>query len=342
MKSTCSRFAWIVLAAVALVLPGCNRKPSSGDGGPKELLNVSYDPTRELWKALNEAFIPSYEKETGSKLEIKQSHAGSSSQARSVIDGLAADVVTFALYSDTEAIAKAGLIKAGWQERLPNGALPYFSTIVFVVRKDNPKHIQDWPDLIGEGVEVITPDPKTSANGKLSFLSAWGSVTVRGGSEQDATEYVTKLYQHVPIRDSGARAATTTFAQKKIGDVHLTWENEAYLETREAKGELEIIYPPLSIRAEPRVAVVDQNVDRKGTRSCRRGVSEVPLHARGAGNHRPELLSPLQTRDSAQVLEVVPADRVVRGAEDRAGWLEADARFFGDGGVFDQISATAK
>src|SRR5207247_2935628 len=193
---------------------------------------------------------------------------GAGTQARAVIDGLEADVVTLALWPDTDAIRKAGQIAAGWEKRLPNDSLPYTSTIVFVVRKGNPKGIKDWPDIVKPGLEIVTPNPKTSGNGQLSFLAAWGSVTVRGGSEQDATAFVTKLYQQVPVLDSGARGSTTTFAQKQIGDVHLTWENEARLEIAESAGALEIVYPPISVLAEPPVAVVDGNVKRKGAREA--------------------------------------------------------------------------
>src|SRR5438105_331983 len=233
-----------------------------------ELLNVSYDPTRELWRQLKERFIAAYAKSAGVQLTIKQSHGGSSAQARAVIDGLEADVVTLALEPDTDAIRKAGLIADGWQKQLPNGSVPYTSTIVFVVRKGNPKGIKDWPDLVYPGIDIITPNPKTSGNGKLSFLAAWGAVRQRGGSEEEAREYVRRLYQQVPVLDTGARGSTTTFSQKKIGDVHLTWENEAHLEVAEARGDLEVVYPPLSIRAEPFVAVVDANVERKGTRAA--------------------------------------------------------------------------
>jgi len=198
------------------------------------LLNVSYDPTRELWRDINSHFIPIYEKQTGNKLTINQSHGGSSTQARSIIDGLEADVVTIASFIDTDAISKAGLIKPGWVDRFPHRSLPYYSTIIFVVRKGNPKGIKDWPDLIKPGVTIVTPNPKTSGNGYLSFFSAWGSVVLRGGSRQQAIDYVTKLYKQVPVLDSGARGATTTFVQKGIGDVHLAWENEAHLEVREA------------------------------------------------------------------------------------------------------------
>src|SRR5690242_7127098 len=233
-----------------------------------EMLNVSYDPTRELWRDVNAAFVPKYAAQTGITLEIKQSHGGSTAQARAVIDGLDADVVTLALWSDTDAIRKRGLINEGWDEKFPHRSLPYFSTIVFVVRKGNPKGIKDWPDLVKSDISIITPNPKTSGNGKLSFLAAWGSVVARGGSEDDARKFITEIYRHTPVLETGARGATTTFAQKGIGDVHLTWENEAHLEVRESQGELELIYPPASIRAEPHVAVVDGNVDRKGTRQA--------------------------------------------------------------------------
>src|SRR6266536_1167710 len=232
------------------------------------LLNVSYDPTRELWRDINANFASRYEKEKGVKVSIKQSHGGSSTQARSVIDGLDADVTTLASFLDTDAIRKKGLIKAGWVDRLPNKSRPYLSTIVFVVRKGNPKGIKDWPDLVKPGIAIVTPNPKTSGNGYISFFAAWGSVILRGGTRQQAIDYVTKLYQQVPVLDSGARGATTTFVQKNIGDVHLAWENEAHLEVLEAKGGLEIVYPPISIRAEPHVAVVDGNVDRKNTRQA--------------------------------------------------------------------------
>ena len=194
-----------------------------------------------------------------------QSHGGSGSQARAVADGLDADVVTLGLFPDTDAVRKAGKIDPGWEGRLPNRSLPYTSTIVFVVRRGNPKQVRDWPDLARDGVEVITPNPKTSGNGKWSFLALWGSVTTRGGSEAQAAEFVERVYRRVPVLDAAARGATMTFAQKKLGDVHLTWENEAVLEVEEARGALEIVYPPVSVLAEPPVAVVDAVVRRKGT-----------------------------------------------------------------------------
>ncbi len=257
----------LLVASIAACDNGSSAGNASTSGGRSiELLNVSYDPTRELWRDLNQNFAAAYEKQSGNRVTIKQSHGGSSTQARSVIDGLEADVVTLASFLDTDAISRKGLIAPGWIERLPNRSLPYFSTIVFVVRKGNPKVIKDWQDLVKPGVEIITPNPKTSGNGYLSFFSAWGSVVLRGGSREDAVNFVTSLYKQVPVLDTGARGATTTFVQKRIGDVLLAWENEANLAVRDAKGTLELVYPPISIRAEPHVAVVDGNVDRRNTR----------------------------------------------------------------------------
>ncbi|MGA2719905.1 MAG: sulfate ABC transporter substrate-binding protein [Bryobacteraceae bacterium] len=225
-----------------------------------EILNVSYDPTRELFTDLNQQFVAKYQRDTGRRWTIRQSHGGSSRQSRAVIDGLKADVVTLALFPDVDALRKRGLIPEGWSKRLPHDSQPFTSTIVFVVRKGNPKHIRDWPDLAAQDVSVITPNPKTSGNGKLSVLAAWGSVVYRGGTEAQAREYLTRLYQNASVLDSGARGATTTFADEKVGDVHLTWENEALLETEASGGELQIVYPPVSIRAEPTVAWLDANV----------------------------------------------------------------------------------
>lgn len=309
----------------------------TGAEGALELLNVSYDPTRELWRDLNARFIPRYEQETGTRLAIKQSHGGSSSQARSVIDGLDADVVSLALWSDTEALHRQGLLADNWEENLPHRSLPYYSTIVFVVRKGNPKTIKDWSDLVQPDLGIITPNPKTSGNGKLSLLAAWGAVRYRGGSEQQARDFVTQLYQHVPVLDTGARGATTTFAQKKIGDVHLTWENEARLEVQESPDELEVIYPPVSIRAEPYVAVVDANVDRKHTRAAAEAYLKF-LYTDEAqdilARHfyrpiNPDILKKYQ----ATLLEIqlFPITLIARD------WGEAQDKFFAEGGVFDAI-----
>jgi len=313
--------------------------PSSDTAQAAEitLLNVSYDPTRELWRGINSAFIPAYKKATGNTLEIKQSHGGSSTQARAVIDGLDADVVTLASILDTDAIAKKGLIKDGWVDRLPQHSLPYYSTIVFVVRKGNPKAIKDWPDLVTPGVEIVTPNPKTSGNGYLSFFSAWGSVVLRGGSREDAVEYVTKLYKQVPVLDSGARGATTTFVQKQIGDVHLAWENEARLEVQEAKGELDIVYPPISIRAEPHVTVVDANVDRKKTRAAAEAYLKFLYTDEGQEIIAKNFYRPSNEAVLKKYASIFPPVKLFPVTDIAASFQDAHKQFIGDGGVFDNI-----
>jgi sulfate transport system substrate-binding protein len=302
-----------------------------------ELLNVSYDPTRELWRDINEHFIPIYEKETGDTLTIKQSHGGSSTQARAVIDGLDADVVTLASIIDTNAISKSGLIKEGWVDRLPQRSLPYYSTIVFVVRKGNPNAIKDWPDLVKPGIAIVTPNPKTSGNGYLSFFGAWGSAVLRGGTREDAVAYVTKLYKQVPVLDSGARGATTTFVQKMIGDVHLSWENEAQLEVREAKGDLEIVYPPISIRAEPHVAVVDDNVDRKGTRAAAEAYLNFLYSDAGQEIIAKHYYRPSNDAILKKNAGTFPEIKLFQVTEIAKDFEDAHKQFIGEGGVFDAI-----
>lgn len=302
-----------------------------------ELLNVSYDPTRELWRDVNEKFVARYATDTGHKLTIKQSHGGSSTQARAVIDGLDADVVTLAMWPDTDAIRKTGLIADGWERRLPNNSLPYVSTIVFVVRRGNPKSIKDWPDLTKPGVEIVTPNPKTSGNGKLSFLGAWGSVTQRGGSEQDALAFVTRLYRQTPVLDSGARGSTTTFAQKGIGDVHLTWENEAHLEVQEANGELEIVYPPVSILAEPQVAVVDANVKRKGTREAAEAYLNYLYSDEGQQIVARHFYRPINQEILRQHSATFPDVKLFPITAIAGDWAAAQKKFFAEGGLFDGI-----
>jgi sulfate/thiosulfate-binding protein len=307
-----------------------------------ELLNVSYDPTRELWRDINDHFASAYEKQTGVKVTIKQSHGGSSTQARAVIDGLDADVVTLASFLDTDAIGKRGLITPGWIDRFPNRSLPYTSTIVFVVHKGNPKGIADWPDLVKPGVEIVTPNPKTSGNGYLAFFAAWGSVVVRGGSREDAVRFVTQLFRQVPVLDSGARAATTTFAQKKIGDVHLTWESEAHLEVEEAKGDLELVNPPISIRAEPHVAVVDGNEDRKGTRQAAEAYltyayTDEAQEIFARNHYRP--YSEAILKEHAESFPDVKLFPITAIAKD---FLDAHKQFIAEGGVFDAIYGPKK
>jgi len=303
----------------------------------QELLNVSYDPTRELWREINSNFIAQYAKEKGATLTIKQSHGGSSTQARAVIDGLEADVVTLASIIDTDAIAQRGLITGDWVKRLPGNSLPYYSTIVFVVRKGNPKGIKDWPDLVKPGVSIATPNPKTSGNGYLSFFCAWGSVVLRGGSRKDAEEFVTRLYKNVPVLDSGARGATTTFVQREIGDVHLAWENEAHLEVREAKGALDLVYPPISIRAEPHVAVVDANVDRKKTRTAAEAYLKYLYTDAGQEIIAKHFYRPNNEAVLKKHSATFPTIRLFSIKEIAQSFADAHRQLIAEGGVFDKI-----
>lgn len=335
----------LLLTSLAALVSGCSSQTSGSStpggnaaGGKKlELLNVSYDPTRELWRALNEKFIPEYEKSNGGTLTIKQSHGGSSTQARSVIDGLEADVVTLAMWIDIDAIRKSGLIQPDWEQQFPNDSLPYLSTIVFVVRKGNPKNIKDWQDLARDDVQIITPNPKTSGNGKLSFLAAWGSVKVAGGDDAAAEKFVKQLYSHVPVLDSGARGATTTFAQKGIGDVHLTWENEAHLEVKEANGELELIYPTSSIRAEPPVAIVTENVKKKGNEAAAKAYLEF-LYTEPAQEIIAEnFYRPSNEAVLAKHKATFPEIKLFKVTEVAESWEGAQKKYFAEGAVFDQI-----
>jgi sulfate transport system substrate-binding protein len=325
-----------VLVAGAWLAAGGVVRENTG----QELLNVSYDPTRELWREINQAFAMRYANERGVRLTIKQSHGGSGSQARAVIDGLDADVVTLAMWTDVDAIRQKGLIEAGWQARLPEQSLPYYSTIVFVVRQGNPRAIRDWSDLVRPGVSIITPNPRTSGNGRLSLFAAWGAVKVRGGSDDAALAYLAQLYRQVPVLDSGARGSTTTFGQKHQGDVLLAWENEAHLLLREASGEhLEIVYPPVSIKAEPFVAVVDANVKRKGTRAAAEAYLKFLYTEEGQeiiARHcyRPTNAAVLQRHTGTlRAIELFPITAVARD------WAEAQTRFCGEGGIFDKIYA---
>jgi sulfate/thiosulfate-binding protein len=331
-------FTPLVLLTVVIVA-GCNSESTNGGAAASqevELLNVSYDPTRELWKEVNEAFIPAYQKETGTKVKIKQSHGSSGGQARSVIDGLEADVVSLAIWQDTDQLRKQGLIKDGWEERLTNRSLPYTSTIVFVVRKGNPKGIQGWPDLVKPGVEIITPNPKTSGNGKLAFLAAYGSVLIAGGTEEDAKEYITKLYKQVPVLDTGARGATTTFSQRGLGDVHLTWENEAHLEVKE-DSSLQIIYPRVSILAEPHVAVVDANVEKKKSREAAEAYLKFLYTPEGQEIISKHYYRPTQPDQAAKHKDRFPEIKLFSITEIAKSWDDAQEKFFAEGALFDSI-----
>jgi sulfate/thiosulfate-binding protein len=311
---------------------------SSAFAADVSLLNVSYDPTRELYADFNKAFAAAYQKETGKSVEIKQSHGGSGSQARAVIDGLQADVVTLALANDVDAIAAKGLIPADWQKRLPLNASPYTSTIVFLVRKGNPKGIKDWDDLIKSGVSVITPNPKTSGGARWNYLAAWGYALKKFGSADKAKQFVGDLYKNVPVLDTGARGSTVTFVERGVGDVLLAWENEAFLAQREfGKDKFEIVSPPLSILAEPPLSVVDAVAARKGTREVAEAYLKYwytregqEIAARNSYRPRdPEIAKEYEA--SFAEVELFTIDDVF------GGWAKAQKEHFGEGGVFDQI-----
>ena len=305
------------------------------------LLNVSYDPTREMYVDFNEAFNAYWQGQGNEAVEVQASHGGSGSQARSVIDGLEADVVTLALAGDIDQIAAQGLIAEDWQTRLPDNSAPYTSTIVFLVRTGNPEGIEDWDDLVRDGVEVITPNPKTSGGARWNFLAAWHyALEQNGGDEAAAQDFVTRLYQNVPVLDSGARGATTTFVERGIGDVLLAWENEAFLAVNElGEGEFEIVVPPTSILAEPPVAVVDENVDEHGTREVAEAYLEYLYSEEGQDIIARNYYRPRLESVAAQYAEQFPEIELFTIDEAFGGWSEAQPRFFDDGGVFDQIYA---
>ncbi|MFV3074627.1 sulfate ABC transporter substrate-binding protein [Niveispirillum fermenti] len=307
--------------------------------GSGQILNVSYDPTRELYREFNEAFAKHWKTQTGEALEIRVSHGGSGKQARSVIDGLDADVVTLALASDIDAIAEhTDLLSKEWQAKLPYNSTPYTSTIVFLVRKGNPKGIKDWDDLVKPGIQVITPNPKTSGGARWNYLAAWGYAQDKaGGSEEAAKDFVTRLFRNVPVLDTGARGSTTTFVQRGIGDVLLAWENEAFLAINElGPDKLEIVVPSVSILAEPPVAVVDKNVDRKGTRKVAEAYLTYLYTPEGQ-----ELAAKHYYRPRLPQLAQKYADRFPELAlfdiSKFGGWSVAQKAHFADGGVFDQI-----
>jgi len=312
---------------------------SFAQGNDLSLLNVSYDPTRELYQAFNPEFSRYWKEKTGQSVTVRQSHGGSGKQARSVIDGLDADVVTLALAYDIDAIAeKSGKLPADWQKRLPHNASPYASTIVFLVRKGNPKGIKDWDDLVKPGVQVITPNPKTSGGARWNYLAAWGYALKKGGSEAAARDYVSRLLKNVPVLDPAARGATNTFVQRGLGDVLLAWENEAFLSINElGPDKFEIVVPSVSILAEPPVAVVDAVARKRGTETVARAYLEYlysPVGQKLAARHyyrpiKPELAD---ARDVARF----PKVNFIR-IDDLGGWQAAQQKHFSDGGSFDQI-----
>jgi sulfate/thiosulfate transport system substrate-binding protein len=324
----------IVAAATAIVVKNA---PATGSN---QILNVSYDPTRELYAAIDKAFIPQYREHVGITLDIKESHGGSGRQLRSVLDGTQkASVVSLALISDIQTLSKRGLIASNWQQRLPNGSVPYTSTIVFVVRRGNPKAIHDWPDLINRDVSVVTPNARTSGNGQLSVLAAWGSVTTRGGSQAQATAYVKALLQHVAVSDAGARSASDSFTLARIGDVQLTWENEALREVAANKDELELVYPPVSILAEPAVAWVDANVTDPKTATYAKAylnylftdAAQEQVAQYGYRPFKAEILA--KHSDRLPPLSLFPISAIAKD------WSDAREQFFGTNGILDTISA---
>ncbi|MFC5702478.1 sulfate ABC transporter substrate-binding protein [Cohnella faecalis] len=301
------------------------------------LLNVSYDPTRELYVGYNAAFAKYWKKKTGQTVTIKQSHGGSGAQARSVIDGLEADVVTLALEYDVAAIEKKGLIAKGWQKRLANNSAPYKSTVVFLVRKGNPKKIKDWDDLVKTDVSVITPNPKTSGGARWNYLAAWGYALKHNNNSQDkAKDFLKKLFANVPVLDTGARGSTTTFVDKGIGDVLLAWENEAYLAKKEYGDKFEIVTPSLSILAEPTVAVVTKNVNKHDTRQVATAYLDYLYTEEGQRIAAKNFYRPINTKVAKEFEKQFPKLNLIT-INDFGGWDKAQTTHFADGGTFDQI-----
>ena len=308
------------------------------------LLNVSYDPTRELYQDFNKAFATQWKAKTGDDLRVKQSHGGSGKQGRAVIDGLAADVVTLALAYDIDAIAERGLIAKDWQKRLPHNSAPYTSTIVFLVRKGNPKGIKDWNDLARAGVSVITPKPKTSGGARWNHLAAWAyALKQPGGNEKSAQEFLTKIYKNVPVLDSGARGSLTTFLERGIGDVFISWENEALLSIKELGADkVDLVVPSLSILAEPPVAVVDKVVDRRGTRKVAQAFVEYLYSDEGQEIAAKNYYRPINEKIAAKYATQFQKVKLVTVEEAAGGWTKAQKTHFSDGGIFDQIYQPGK
>jgi sulfate/thiosulfate-binding protein len=325
----------ITAVAVAIALIFVKNAPGNTNN---QLLNVSYDPTRELYTKLDAEFAAAYEKQTGRQITVVQSHGGSSRQSRKVISGEEpADIVTLALYSDVDALRKRGLIANNWADRLPNHSRPYTSTIVFVVRQGNPKNIRDWPDLVKSDVQIVTPDPKTSGNGKLSILAAWGAIVTRGGTAAQARDYLKAFYHHAPVMDPGAQSAAMTFALKEIGDVQLTWEDEAIREVKKSDGKLQIVYPPVSIQAEPYVAWVDANVARRGTQVAAQAYPEflftdqaqATIANLGYRPYKEDVLR--QSSVHFPKITLFPVTVVA------SSWDDAQQKFFAENGIVDSV-----
>ncbi|ADJ63159.1 sulfate ABC transporter substrate-binding protein [Herbaspirillum seropedicae] len=327
--------------AVALVLAQAAHVAQAAD---VSLLNVSYDPTRELYADYNKAFAKYWKEKSGDNVTIKASHGGSGKQARSVIDGIDADVVTLALAYDIDEISeKAKLLPADWQKRLPHNSSPYTSTIVFLVRKGNPKGIKDWGDLIKPGVSVITPNPKTSGGARWNYLAAWAYAKQKGGSDDAARDYISKLFKNVPVLDSGARGATITFVERGIGDVLLAWENEALISLKEwGPDKFDIVAPSVSILTEPPVAVVDKVVDRRGTRKVAEEYLKYLYSEQGQEIIAKNYYRPIDPKIAAKYASQFPKLNLVTIDKDFGGWQKAQKTHFADGGTFDQLYAPNK
>jgi sulfate transport system substrate-binding protein len=350
-RNALARILGLTLALTALSGCGGSNPDSSGAAGTPgaapasagkkalTLLNVSYDPTRELYQGVNEAFKAQWKETHGQDLTIEQSHGGSGKQSRAVADGLEADVVTLALGYDVDAVAKTGLIAKDWQTRLPQNSAPYTSTIVFLVRKGNPKGIKDWSDLVKPGTSVITPNPKTSGGARWNYLAAWGyALRQPGGSESSAREFVARLYKNVPVLDSGARGSTNTFVQRELGDVLIAWENEAFLAVKElGKEKFEIVVPSVSILAEPSVSVVDRVVDKKGTREAATEYLKFLYTKEGQTLAARHYYRPRDTAAAGDLVKQFPEIELFTIDEVFGGWAKAQELHFNDGGTFDQI-----
>ena len=310
---------------------------------PTTLLNVSYDPTRELYRDFNRAFIKDWKAKTGETVVVNQSHNGSGASARAVLDGLPADVVTLALAADIDALAKRGLLAADWQTRLPDNAAPYTSTIIFLVRKGNPKQVHDWPDLLKSGVQVITPNPKTSGGARWNVLAAlaWAQ-RQPGATDASVEEYIRALFRQVPVLDTGARGATTSFAQRDLGDVLIAWENEAFLVRKEFGGvDFETVLPSVSVLAEPPVAVVDSVVDKRGTRKVAEAYLQYLYTPEGQEIVARNFYRPRDPAVAAKYAKVFPS-LTLATIKDFGGWDRAQASYFADGGLFDRIYVPGK
>ncbi|AOA57687.1 sulfate ABC transporter substrate-binding protein [Acinetobacter larvae] len=329
------------ISKIKLALVSALLAASSYTFAAKDFLNVSYDPTRELYDDVNKQFSQYWQSRTGQQINFKQSHGGSGKQARGVIDGLSADVVTLALAADIDAIAdKTDLLPKDWQKKFPNNSTPYTSTIVFLVRKGNPKQLKDWNDLVKPGVEIITPNPKTSGGARWNYLAAWAWAKHQYGSDAKAQQFVTQIYKQTKVLDSGARGATTTFTERGIGDVLLAWENEAYLAVREQPNKFEIITPSLSILAEPPVAIVEKNAQKHGNQNLARGYLNFLYSPRGQDIAARHYYRPRNENILKQYQHVFKPLKLVTIDQEFGGWVKVQKQHFDNNGIFDQIIKT--